>query len=199
MGPGDLYRFRAADMFAQASRNLRPWPAFFFSKSRSQRTKGPVVILTPISKGGSTATSNSNNKFRNKSTIGRVRLSRFSSQGGLTIMRRKKKRFKSSWHKPVSASIIGLHHRILDAYFSPEFDEERSDQRTVSLMRRGPYELRLMELSRKLKAETERLWLELFDHDRQRTIDSYSGRTLADITAAAESLCSNAEICRAGV
>jgi hypothetical protein len=94
---------------------------------------------------------------------------------------------------------MALHHRILEAYYSPEFDEERSDQRTVSLMRRGPYELRLMELSRKLKAETERLWLELFDHDRQRTIDSYSGRTLADITAAAESLCSNAEICRAGV
>jgi hypothetical protein len=108
------------------------------------------------------------------------------------------KRLKSSWHKPVSANIIALHHRILEAYYSPEFDEERSDQRTVSLVRRGPYELRLMELSRKLKTETERLWLELFDHDRQRTIDSYSGRTLGDITAAAESLCSNAELCRAG-
>jgi hypothetical protein len=108
------------------------------------------------------------------------------------------KRPKSSWHKPVSANIIALHHRILEAYYSPEFDEEQSDQPTVSLVRRGPYELRLMELSRKLKTETERLWLELFDHDRQRTIDSYSGRTLGDITAAAESLCSNAELCRAG-
>src|SRR5437879_2419062 len=68
------------------------------------------------------------------------------------------KRLKSSWQKPVSANIIVLHHRILEAYFSPEFDEERSDHRTVSLVRRGPYELRLMELSRKLKTETERLW-----------------------------------------
>jgi hypothetical protein len=109
------------------------------------------------------------------------------------------KRLKSSWYRPVSANIIALHHRILEAYYSPEFDEERSDPQTVSLVRRGPYELRLMELSRKLKTETERLWLELFDHDRQRTIDSYSGRTLGDITAAAESLCSNTELCRAGV
>src|SRR5215475_3906203 len=68
------------------------------------------------------------------------------------------KRLKSSWYKPVSANIIALHHRILEAYFSPEFDEERSDQRIVSLVRHGPYELRLMELSRKLKTETERLW-----------------------------------------
>jgi hypothetical protein len=103
------------------------------------------------------------------------------------------KRLKSSWHNPVSANIIALHHRILEAYYSPEFDEERSDQRTVSLVRHGPYELRLMELSRKLKTETERLWLELFDHDHQLTIDSYGGRTLVNITAAAKSLCSNAK------
>jgi hypothetical protein len=108
-------------------------------------------------------------------------------------MRRKKKRLKSSWTKPVSANIIVLHHRILEAYFSPELDEERSDQRTVSLARHGAYEVRMVELSRKMKTGAEQLWLELFDHDHQRTIDSYSGRTLGGITAAAESLCSNAK------
>jgi hypothetical protein len=102
------------------------------------------------------------------------------------------KRLKGSWRKPISANIIGLHHRILDAYFSPEFDEERSDHRTVSLARHGAYELRVFELSRKMQTEAEQLWLELFDHDHQLTIDSYSGRTLVEITAAAESMCSNA-------
>jgi hypothetical protein len=50
-----------------------------------------------------------------------------------------------------------------------------------------------MELSRQAQTETKQLWLELFDHDHEHTIDSYSGRTLVDITAAAESLCSNAK------
>src|SRR5215510_14351256 len=102
------------------------------------------------------------------------------------------KRLKSSWTKPVSANIIVLHHQVLEAYFSPEFDEEQSDHRTVSLARHGAYEVRVVELSRKIQTGVQQLWLELFDHDHQRTIDSYSGRTLVDITAAAESMCSNA-------
>ena len=101
-------------------------------------------------------------------------------------------RFKSSWLKADSANIIVWHHRIREAYCSPNFDEERSEERTVSLVGHGPYEVRLVELPRKLQTETERFWLELFDHDCQHTIDSYGGRTLEDITAAAESLCSNA-------
>jgi hypothetical protein len=79
------------------------------------------------------------------------------------------------------------------AYYSPEFDEERSDHRTVSLARHGAYEVRLFELSRKMQTGAEQLWLELFDHYQKHAIDSYSGRTLVDITAAAESLCSNAK------
>src|SRR5215470_12641687 len=61
------------------------------------------------------------------------------------------KRLKSSWHKPVAATIIALHHRILEAYFSPEFDDERSDLRTVSLTRHGAYEVRVVELLRKIQ------------------------------------------------
>jgi hypothetical protein len=94
----------------------------------------------------------------------------------------------------VSANIIALHHRILEAYFSPEFDDEPSDYQTVSLARHGAYEVRVVELLRKMKTGAEQLWLELFDHDHQNTIDSYNGRTLVDIMAAAESLCSNAKI-----
>ncbi len=98
------------------------------------------------------------------------------------------------WLKPDSANIIVWHHRILEAYYSPEFAEERSAPRTVSLLRHGPYEVRLVELPCRLQSRTEQLWLELFDHDQKRTIDSYCGRTLVNITAAAESLCSNAKV-----
>jgi hypothetical protein len=73
------------------------------------------------------------------------------------------------------------------------FDEESDDPRTVSLVRHGRYEVRLVELQRKLQTGTKQLWLELFDHHHQRAIDSYGGRNLVDITAAAETLCSNAK------
>jgi len=68
-----------------------------------------------------------------------------------------------------------------------------NDPRTVSLVRHGRYEVRLVELPRKLQTRTKQLWLELFDHHHQRTIDSYGGRKLVDITAAAETLCSQAK------
>jgi hypothetical protein len=38
------------------------------------------------------------------------------------------------------------------------------------------------------RGATEELWLELIDHDRERTIDSYRGRDLEDIADAARSL-----------
>lgn len=101
-------------------------------------------------------------------------------------------RLKGRVFKRDAENIIVWHHRILEAYHSPDFDEERRVTRTVSLLRHGSYEVRLVELPRKLRTATEQLWLELFDHDHQRTIDSYGGRTLVDITAAAKSLCSNA-------
>ena len=97
--------------------------------------------------------------------------------------------------KPRTANAAVWHHRILEAYNSLTLEDlrgEGGDQRTASLVRHGPYEVRLVELSN-LQEGTEYLWLELFDHDQKRTIDSYGGRTLVDITAAAESLCSKAK------
>jgi hypothetical protein len=73
------------------------------------------------------------------------------------------------------------------------FDEKLDDPRTVSLVRHGRYEVRLLELPRKLQTGTKQLWLELFDHQHQRTIDSYGGHNLVDITAAAKTLCSEAK------
>jgi hypothetical protein len=100
---------------------------------------------------------------------------------------------KTPLFKPDAENIIVWHHRILEAYHSPDFDEERSVTRTVSLLRHGSYEVRLVVVTRKLQTATKQLWLELFDHDHQRTIDSYGGGTLVNITAAAKSLCSNAK------
>jgi hypothetical protein len=51
----------------------------------------------------------------------------------------------------------------------------------------------LVEVPRKLQTRAKQLWLELFDHHHQRTIDSYGGRKLVDISAAAETLCSEAK------
>jgi hypothetical protein len=57
---------------------------------------------------------------------------------------------------------------------------------TLSLIRRGSYELRVMKFCS--QDAVEELWLELIDHHRKRTIDSYRGRDLKDIAIAARSL-----------
>ena len=57
---------------------------------------------------------------------------------------------------------------------------------TLSLIRRGSYELRVMKFCS--QGAAEELWLELIDHHRKRSIDSYRGRDLEDIAAAARSL-----------
>jgi hypothetical protein len=57
---------------------------------------------------------------------------------------------------------------------------------TLSLIRRGSYELRMMKFCS--QGAAEELWLELIDHHRKRTIDSYRGRDLEDIAIMARSL-----------
>ena len=65
---------------------------------------------------------------------------------------------------------------------------------TLSLIRRGSYELRVIKLCS--QEVTEELWLELIDHQRKLTIDSYRGRDLEDIAVAAKSLRSRVKILR---
>jgi len=104
---------------------------------------------------------------------------------------------KTFLRKPSSVNTSVWHHLILETYSSLTREiasEKVADRRIGSLGRHGPYEVRLVELSRIPQEGTEHLWLELFDHDQQCTIDSYGGRTLVDVTAAAESLCSKAKI-----
>src|SRR5262245_61405454 len=97
---------------------------------------------------------------------------------------------------PRSTIALVWDQRIIEAYNSlivGNAHEELGGRRTASLVRHGPYEVRLVELARNLSAEgVEHFWLELFDHDQQRTIESYAGRTLVDFKAV-ESLCSKAK------
>jgi hypothetical protein len=252
MGPGDVYRLKAADMLARAEQ-YEPIGeefkalamAFLRLAEEADRNAQRVLPLDPkrscrpLSNAGATATAAATDSGTKAPSAGRALTLLWNVSH--RIMRRKKieddfrkcldraanarsraeeasdparkaeylrlernwlrlarsyefaQRLKSSWLRPYSANIIVWHHRILEAYYSREFNEERSDHRTVSLARHGAYEVRLVELSRKMRTGAEQLWLELFDHDHEHTIDSYSGRTLVDITAAAESLCSNAK------
>jgi hypothetical protein len=228
MGPGDVYRLKAADLLAQAEQygpigeEFKALAmAFLRLAEEADRNAHSVLPMDvkrswhPLSKGGATskagatataAATDSGTNGLNCAANARSRAAEASDparKAGYLRLERNWIRFArsnelaqrltSTWHKPESANIIVWHHRILEAYYSPKFDEKRSEFRTVSLARHGAYEVRLMELSRKPQIETERLWLELFDHDHQHSIDSYGGRTLVDITAAAESLCSNAK------
>jgi hypothetical protein len=214
MGPGDVYRLRAADMLAQAEqyepigKEFRALAmAFLRLAEEADRNAQRVLPLDPkrywrpLSKAAAT---DSGTKCLGRAANARSRAEEAPDSAlkaeylrlerNLTWLARSYEfAHKSSWRRPDSAKIIVWHHRILEAYYSSEFNEERSGHRTISLVRYGAYEVRLMELSRKPQTEAERLWLELFDHDYQRTIDSCGGRTLVDLTAAAESLCSNAK------
>jgi hypothetical protein len=91
---------------------------------------------------------------------------------------------------------IGLtkKRRVMDIRATQTKNETsmRTLDSTLSLIRRGPYELRVM----KLQEDTEGLWLELIDHHRKRTIDSYRGRDLEDIAVAARSLRSRTKMLR---
>jgi hypothetical protein len=88
--------------------------------------------------------------------------------------------------------------RILEAHSSlacVNAREELGVLATVSLVRHGPYEVRLIESPRESENETEQqLWLELFDHHHKQTIDRYRGHNLKDTAAAAELLISKAKL-----
>src|SRR5262245_54493016 len=78
--------------------------------------------------------------------------------------------------KPGAANGAVWNHRIVEAHNSFTLEDAHdacSDRRTASLIHHGPYELRLVELSRNLQGRPEHLWLELFDHHHKRTIDTY--------------------------
>jgi hypothetical protein len=58
--------------------------------------------------------------------------------------------------------------------------------RVVTLARFGSFEVRLIQPTSALPASEVRFWMELFDHDRQLSIDSVGNLVLEDAVVAAE-------------
>jgi hypothetical protein len=83
--------------------------------------------------------------------------------------------------------------RITRAYISLLLAPEIKDgERTVSLARTGSYEVRLVEVPQTSSLDAPPLWMELFDHDVQSTIDSCSCQEIEEAMIAAEYLISQA-------
>jgi hypothetical protein len=87
--------------------------------------------------------------------------------------------------------------RILEAHNSLTLEhapEELGGPPTASLVRYGPYEVRLIELPHESPNGARQFWLELFDHRQKEMLDSYRSSNLEDTAAVAESLCSEAKL-----
>jgi hypothetical protein len=82
-----------------------------------------------------------------------------------------------------------LELRLTRAYIRLLFVPEGDDgARTVTLARFGQQEVRMIELSDASRANTAPLWIELFDHDDRRSIDSCACHELEEAVQAAEQL-----------
>jgi hypothetical protein len=61
-----------------------------------------------------------------------------------------------------------------------------SPSRAVTLLRFGPFEIRVFQPSSATPTKAVIFWIELFDHDRQLSIDSIGDCTMDDAVTAAE-------------
>jgi hypothetical protein len=75
-----------------------------------------------------------------------------------------------------------------------------SAPRTISVVRVGGYEIRMFSSFPARSGDTPLLWMELFDHDAQRSLDSCRVREIDDALSAFDVLVSQArklgEVCR---
>jgi len=71
--------------------------------------------------------------------------------------------------------------------------------KTVSLARCGPYDVRLLEFESERPDNPPQLWLELYSHETQRTIDSYRCCDLEADVQTTEELIAHAEQLNAGL
>lgn len=61
-------------------------------------------------------------------------------------------------------------------------------RRTSLLARHGSYEVRLVEPPTDSQSDTRPLWIELYDHDANRSLDSYAGHDFEEAEGAAQKL-----------
>jgi hypothetical protein len=64
----------------------------------------------------------------------------------------------------------------------------KDGSRIATVLRHDEYEVRLIELSQASAASTFLFWLELFDHNRQVSVDSAGSQTLEDAVISASHL-----------
>jgi hypothetical protein len=84
-------------------------------------------------------------------------------------------------------SRIELEAQLLEGHAKLQLVPPGGDvSRTATLLRLGSFEVRLIQPLSVLKASSVRFWLELFDHDRQLSIDSVGDRVIEDAVIATE-------------
>jgi hypothetical protein len=75
----------------------------------------------------------------------------------------------------------------MNAFARLHLDPPDADvSRTATLKCFGPFEVRLVQPSSEPPTKTVMFWMEIFDHDRQLSIDSIGDCTLDDAVIAAE-------------
>ena len=90
---------------------------------------------------------------------------------------------KTSGRAELEAQLIEAHAKLRRG---------RDASRLVTLVRHGPFEVRLVEPLQNLPESLALFWMELFDHDRRLSIDSVGNCGLEDAVTAAENFVARA-------
>jgi hypothetical protein len=90
---------------------------------------------------------------------------------------------------PKTSSRAALEAKLIEAHAELKLTQQSADISAVAtLARLGAFEVRLVALSHVAPPGEGRFWMELYDHDRQLSIDSVGDRVLKDAVVAAENL-----------
>jgi hypothetical protein len=88
---------------------------------------------------------------------------------------------------PKTSRKAELEAQLIEAYAKLKLIRRDGDASTVAtLVRLGAFEVRLVEPIYTPLTDAVRFWMELFDHDRQLSIDSTGNLALEDAVIAAE-------------
>lgn len=83
--------------------------------------------------------------------------------------------------------------RVTQAYIAlSDIPGSNPTPRTISVERIGTYEVRMFNGSPTRPGDASLLWMELFDHDGQRSLDSCSFREIDDALSAFDELVARA-------
>jgi hypothetical protein len=88
---------------------------------------------------------------------------------------------------PKTSPKAGLEEKLIEAHTKLKLAWRDGDTSTVaSLVRLGAFEVRLVEPIYTPLTDAVRFWMELFDHDRQLSIDSIGNCSFEEVVIAAE-------------